>query len=159
MKRKVTDLLPNEAILISNDAERDAILQLMEDAGWLWNDGTNAIKYAPKLFTKYALGYKTIGNDGIMIILPTLGVFKNCTTYPATDFIGSDGEMERGITIVKQNGEVISDETIATLRAEKSELIEALRSILEANESEDLVQVVYLMTGIASQTLAKYETK
>jgi hypothetical protein len=50
-------------------------------------------------------------------------------------------------------------ETIATLRAEKAELIEALRSILEANESEDLVQVVYLMNGIASQTLAKIETK
>lgn len=50
-------------------------------------------------------------------------------------------------------------ETIESLRAERAELIEALRAIVEANESEDLdlIQTVYLMTGIASTTLAKYE--
>lgn len=50
-------------------------------------------------------------------------------------------------------------ETIESLRAENAELIEALRSIIEANESEelDLIQTVYLMTGIAQTTLAKYE--
>jgi hypothetical protein len=52
-------------------------------------------------------------------------------------------------------------ETIATLRSEKAELIEALESILQCNEREDLdlTQTVDLMIGIATQTLAKIETK
>ena len=46
-KRKVTDLLQNEAILISNDFERDVILQLMEDAGMDWADGEKATNWNP----------------------------------------------------------------------------------------------------------------
>lgn len=96
MKRKVTDLKPNEAILISNDAERDAILQLMEDAGWLWNSGDSPFYVLPiKNPYPYYLAYKFEGTDGF----PNRGIRVvdydyegNCVFYPATDFIGSEGE-------------------------------------------------------------------
>jgi hypothetical protein len=158
MKRKVTDLLPNEAILISNDAERDAILQLMEDAGYIWANRDKPTQWMPMF--PYPIGIEL--EDFILFnnesyLYEQMGY----AIYPATDFIGSEGEMERGITIVKQNGEVISAETIATLRAEKAELIEALRGIVTQWDTPNwkLTESTGTIINQARQTLAKYETK
>jgi len=110
MKRKVTDLKQNEAILISNDSERDAILQLMENAGmrWLSQRATDYKPMAPYSYYLFTRDY-----DGCERICWSASKYSMVsTTYPATDFIGSEGEMERGITITKQNGEVISAETV-----------------------------------------------
>jgi hypothetical protein len=67
--------------------------------------------------------------------------------YPTDEF--------KAIPVYREQSELES------IRAEKAELIEALESILEVDESEnlDLTQTVDLMTKIATQTLAKYETK
>jgi hypothetical protein len=106
MKRKVTDLLPNEAILISNDADLK-VLQEFENIGARWNSGDKATSKKAGFFT-YPCWFK---NDGLYDLRWTTSTDDFKVAYPATDFIGSEGEMERGITIVKQNGEVISAET------------------------------------------------
>jgi hypothetical protein len=97
MKRKVTDLNPNEAILISNDAERDAILQLMEDAGCIWNSGDAPFDVLPiRTPYPYCLAYKFrsidfIASDGIRVVNKN-SFYEAEMIYPATDFIGSEGE-------------------------------------------------------------------
>ena len=97
MKRKVTDLKPNEAILISNDAERDAILQLMEDAGMRWNSGDAPFDVLPiRTPYPYCLAYKfrsidSIPSDGIRVVNKN-SFYEAEMIYPATDFIGSEGE-------------------------------------------------------------------
>lgn len=98
MKRKVTDLKPNEAILISNDAERDAILQLMDRAGWVWNDNSEPFEYIPTNPYPIFLCYKALEYNGICIVLPHYEEKNEFTIHPATDFIGSEGEDE-GSTI------------------------------------------------------------
>jgi hypothetical protein len=51
-------------------------------------------------------------------------------------------------------------ETIATLRAEKAELIEALRSITQIKAARmSIGRALHEATSIAYKTLAKYETK
>jgi uncharacterized membrane protein len=50
-------------------------------------------------------------------------------------------------------------ETIATLRAEKAELIEALRKIQEWTDKGSDTLARIRMSSIASQTLAKIESK
>jgi hypothetical protein len=49
--------------------------------------------------------------------------------------------------------------TIATLRADKAELIEALKQIEQFSDIGDDLLAVVRMKRIASQTLAKYQTK
>jgi hypothetical protein len=112
MKRKVTDLKPNEAILISNDSERDAILQLIEYAGYRWEFADKPTQWNPiDVGYGYPISIHTI-YDKYNLIGFYPSDYQLCQIeYPATDFIGSEGEMERGITITKQNGEVISAET------------------------------------------------
>lgn len=92
MKRKVTDLKPNEAILISNDEERDAILQLMEDAGMRWNGNQSAFRYIPDVNYDYCLTYKSEGNNGIVVLLNYSRKYEGFIVLPATDFIGSEWE-------------------------------------------------------------------
>lgn len=109
MKRKVTDLKPNEAILISNDADLK-VLEEFEKAGAKWNSGELPTEWNPELpccLTRF----NQDGHAGVFWESLEEAKNDNLTTYPATDFIGSEGEMERGITITKQNGEVISAET------------------------------------------------
>jgi hypothetical protein len=116
MKRKVTDLKPNEAILISNDDERVAILLLMDISNFKWNSGDAPFDRNIRTPYPYCLAYKFrsidfIPSDGIRVVNKN-SFYEAEMIYPATDFIGSEGERERGITIVKQNGEVISSETV-----------------------------------------------
>ena len=105
MKRKVTDLKPNEAILITNDADLK-VLEEFYKLGKHWFGGQIPTMFNPKMAgARYPY---------VIVNSPT-GLYwdQNIRThYPATDFIVSEGEMERGITIVKQNGEVISAETV-----------------------------------------------
>jgi hypothetical protein len=94
MKRKVTDLKQNEAILISNDSERDAILQLMDRAGWVWNDNSEPFEYIPTNAYPYFLCYKALEYNGICIVLPHYEEKNELTIYPAIDFIGSEGDFD-----------------------------------------------------------------
>jgi hypothetical protein len=89
MKRKVTDLKPNEAILITNDSERDAILQLMEDAGYIWANRIKPTQWRPSF--SYPLGIEL---DGVVLWNNELEIyeFMDFIIIPATDFIGSEGE-------------------------------------------------------------------
>lgn len=93
-KRKVTDLLQNEAILISNDFERDVILKLMEDAGKDWADGEKATNWNPiQVGYEYpfvlfnhphdigCIAFRAFGDQ--INILPILN---------ATDFINTEAE-------------------------------------------------------------------
>jgi hypothetical protein len=89
MKRKVTDLKPNEAILISNDAERDAVLNLFHEAGIKWVSGTDVTNWHPSFNYPFGLQLNTkkLYNEPLWYLDKL-----SCITYPATDFIGSEGE-------------------------------------------------------------------
>lgn len=90
--RKVTDLLPTEAILISSEAERDGVLKLMDEAGWLWNSGDRAIHYNEFQEYPYGISYKGDGNEGIA--RASLGFYKSLglTILPASYFIPTEAE-------------------------------------------------------------------
>jgi hypothetical protein len=92
--KKVTDLKPNEAILISNDADLK-VLEEFEKAGITWIDGANANSFNPLAFSGEEELIIHIEQDRIVWAYSQVSVL---TTYPATDFIGSDGEDE-GSTI------------------------------------------------------------
>lgn len=81
MKRKVTDLLPNEAILISNDSERDAILQLFSEI---------ALVLAKDELLNYPFYLRL--NRAPVKIWTHKRLWLNTLIVPATDFIGSEGE-------------------------------------------------------------------
>lgn len=102
-KRKVTDLLPTEAILISSDAERDAVLKLMDEAWMKWNSGERANYAFIRNQFPYALAYKFNGNDGFPnrgIRIVDFDYDGDVTFYPATDFIPTESdEVEEGSTI------------------------------------------------------------
>jgi hypothetical protein len=105
MKRKVTDLKPNEAILISNDSERDAILQLMEDAGMRW---MNLVKLN-ELKIVFEYPYVLESDDCKRVFCESIFDVQDYDVIPATDFIGSEGDFD-----IPSN-----DSTIATfLRAQ-----------------------------------------
>ena len=145
--------------MISNDFERDAILQLMEDSGMRWIR-ERATDYRPSAFYPYNLF--THDHDG-RERLCWGGIDSDhsmrSTRYPATDFIGSEFSGE-GLTVSEPDNTIsIEPSELATLRAEKAELIEALRGIVNAIQNglelEDIVNAKF----IATQTLAKCETK
>jgi hypothetical protein len=91
MKRKVTDLKPNEAILISNDSERDAILQLMEDAGMRWMNGAKLTELNPAFSYPFAL---ETDNRYAIVFNEQLWDLPSHTIIPASDFIGSEGDFD-----------------------------------------------------------------
>ncbi len=157
MKRKVTDLKPNEAILISNDSERDAILQLMEDAGMRWMNGAKLTELNPAFSYPFAL---ETDNRYAIVFNEQLWDLPSHKIIPATDFIGSEFS-GNGLTVSEPDNTISIEpsETIATLRAEKSELIEALKQIEQFSDIGDDLLALVRMKRIASQTLAKYETK
>jgi hypothetical protein len=106
MKRKVTDLKPNEAILISNDAERDAILQLMDISNFKWNSGDAPFDRNIRTAYPYCLAYKFrsidfIPSDGIRVVNKN-SFYEAGMIYPATDFIGSEGE-SGGLTVSERD--------------------------------------------------------
>jgi hypothetical protein len=124
MKRKVTDLKPNEAILITNDAERNSILNLMDKAAWKWNDGSKPFDVLIRNRFPYCLAYKFEGTDGFSnrgIRVVDYDYEGNCVFYPATDFIGSEFNGE-GLTVSEPDNTISiepSETQIATfLRAQ-----------------------------------------
>ena len=163
MKRKVTDLKPNEAILISNDSERDAILQLMEDAGMRWNSGHAIFDINIRTPYPYCFAYKFrsidyVSTNGIRVVNKN-SFYEAEITYPATDFIGSEF-IGDGLTVSEPDNTISieASETIATLRAEKAELIEALRAT-KTILKESYHPRTDIVKDIVYYTLAKYETK
>jgi hypothetical protein len=86
-------------------------------------------------------------------------VFMNGKGKRVTDPIESIGKANaaRIVQCVNEYDGLI--ETIATLRAEKAELIEALIKIQEWTDKGSDALARIRMSSIASQTLAKHETK
>jgi hypothetical protein len=146
MKRKVTDLLPNEAILISNDAERDAVLNIFHEAGIKWASGKDVTNWYPSFNYPFGLqlSAKKLFNEPLWYLDKL-----SCTMYPATDFIGSEFS-GKGLTVIEPDNTISIEpsETIATLRAEKAELIEALETAISKIPRKK-----------ALKAIAKYETK
>ena len=90
MKRKVTDLLPNEAILISNDADLK-VLEEFEKAGVIWYGS----KHKPTEWNPIMADF----TFPFVIVNTSKGLAQTCEVYkyryyPATDFIGSEGDFD-----------------------------------------------------------------
>lgn len=103
-KRKVTDLLPSEAILISSDADLK-VLEEFEKAGIVWvNGGEKPTEWKP--FPRWEFP------DRILLYEKRIsrGSPYSYIEYPATDFIPT--EAERGLTIIKGDGEVLTAQDI-----------------------------------------------
>jgi hypothetical protein len=129
MKRKVTDLKLNEAILISNDFERDAILQLMEDAGMRWID-CNPTEYKPNFgYPFYLFTYDFDGENRLCTSLNSYDLL----TYPATDFIGSEFS-GNGLTVTEP------DNTISITLPKFDQAIKLLRDLADIQNGAPLEQ-------------------
>jgi hypothetical protein len=87
--RKVTDLKPNEAILISNDAERDAISKLFDKSGLLWANGEKVSNWISGYNYPYAF---ELVNSKVYHSTESDFLEQGFTIHPAADFIGSEGE-------------------------------------------------------------------
>lgn len=87
-KRKVTDLLPTEAILISSDADLK-VLDEFEKAGITWIDGALATSFNPLSFS---------GEENVIIHIELERIVwaytegSGLTIYPATDFIPTESD-------------------------------------------------------------------
>lgn len=98
-KRKVTDLLPSEAILIRSDADLK-VLEEFEKEGVMWIGGIEKpTEWNPSRLFSYPF-YIFYENDRISWTV------RGINPYPATDFIPNDPE--RGLTILKGDGSIIS---------------------------------------------------
>lgn len=86
-KRKVTDLLPSEAILISSYADLK-VLDEFEKVDARWNSGDKATSKKKGYFS-YPVYFK---NDGILGLRWTADTGEFITTYPATDFIPTESD-------------------------------------------------------------------
>ena len=103
-KRKVTDLLPSEAILISSDADLK-VLEEFEKAGIKWVSGLEKpTEWMPSLGWEFP-EIIVLRQDYIMRGRPHYYI-----EIPATDFIPTDPE--RGLTIIKGDGEVLTAQDI-----------------------------------------------
>ena len=95
-KRKVTDLLPSEAILISSDADLK-VLEEFEKAGITWIDGALATSFNPLSFS---------GEENVIIHIELERIVwaytegSELTIYPATDFIPTESDEVVGSGIV-----------------------------------------------------------
>jgi hypothetical protein len=156
--RKVTDLNPNEAILISNDADLK-VLEEFDKAGIVWIDGLIATLYNPLEAAGEPIVIVKAGSKYIQWSF-FKGITTSHTIYPATDFIGSEFS-GNGLTVSEPDNTISIEpsETIESLRADKAELIEALKQIEQFSDIGDDFIALVRMKRIASQTLAKYETK
>lgn len=104
-KRKVTDLLPTEAILISSDAERDEISKLLDDLNIRWCGGERLVYYKASMAYPYCFTL-----DENLIWHDSFGFCKGVgkTIYPATDFIPTEsdevevGDIEAELTNLKR---------------------------------------------------------
>ena len=87
-KRKVTDLLPTEAILISCDEDLK-VLEEFEKAGITWIDGALATSFNPLSFS---------GEENVIIHIELERIVwaytegSGLTIYPATDFIPTESD-------------------------------------------------------------------
>ena len=90
-KRKVTDLLPSEAILISSDADMK-VLDEFEKAGITWSNGEKATQWKHFPMSYCFLRYNEDGEEGLFWLHT-----KDCeewgkTIYPATDFFPTESD-------------------------------------------------------------------
>ena len=91
-KRKVTDLLPSEAILISSDADLK-VLEEFEKVGIVWvNGGEKPTQWKHFPMSYCFLRYNEYGEEGLFWLHT-----KDCeewgkTIYPATDFIQTESD-------------------------------------------------------------------
>lgn len=83
-KRKVTDLLPTEAILISCDADLK-VLDEFEKVGIKWVNGNKATEFKPKHLFPYCIELN-------QNMLTWQHKFHRTAKYPATDFIPTESD-------------------------------------------------------------------
>ena len=97
--RKVTDLLPTEAILISSDADLK-VLDEFEKAGVMWGSGSLPNKWNPKIIPYVLTRFNNDGESGLFWESLDDAMTDNLTIYPATEFIPTESdEVEEGSTI------------------------------------------------------------
>lgn len=85
--RPISTLKPTEAIRVNNEAERDAILELMGKEGWKWKTGVPATAYMPSVTFPHLLSNNYIRIEGISWgeIEPHIAL--GDTILPASDFL------------------------------------------------------------------------
>ena len=96
--RPISSLKPTEAIIVTNDAERDAILKLMDAEGWEWNSGETAKEVIINNSYPYALAYKFEGTDGFSnkgIRIVDLDYDWQVSFFPASDFLPTEPKAEQ----------------------------------------------------------------
>lgn len=85
--RPISSLKRTEAIQVNNEAERDAILELMGKEGWKWKTGVPATAYMPSIPFPHLLSNNYMGIEGISWgeIEPHIAL--GDTILPASDFL------------------------------------------------------------------------
>lgn len=134
MKRKVTDLKPNEAILISNDADLK-VLEEFEKAGITWIDGANANSFNPLAFSGEEELIIHIEQDRIVWAYSQVSVL---TIYPATDFIGSEGDsvdkFDQAIKLLRDLADLQNGAPLEQHRSEWEQTMDEVYTFLNQHE-------------------------
>ncbi len=145
-KRKVTDLLPSEAILISSDAERNTVLDLMDNAGFVWNSGERANYAFIRNKFPYALAYKFNGNDGFPnrgIRIVDLDYDGDVTFYPATEFIQTESDevevskFDRALKLLKDLADLQNGAPIEQHRTEWEQTMDEVYTFLNQHKTRN----------------------
>jgi hypothetical protein len=138
MKRKVTDLKPNEAILISNDDERVAILLLMDISNFKWNSGDAPFDRNIRTPYPYCLAYKFrsidfIPSDGIRVVNKN-SFYEAEMIYPATDFIVSEFS-GNGLTVSEPDNTISIEPSENVLLSEIRNKLTPIKNLIAMLES------------------------
>ena len=141
MKRKVTDLKPNEAILISNDTERDAILQLFSEI---------ALVLAKDELLSYPFYLRL--NRAPVKIWTHKRLWLNTLIIPATYFIGSEGESVEADEHKPFDVEVYSEDKFVIYTTERDDMGEKVMCANIVTRSR-LIEIVKKMESLLIKTL------
>jgi hypothetical protein len=147
MKRKVTDLLPNEAILISNDADLK-VLEEFEKAGVIWYGS----KHKPTEWTPIMADF----TFPFVIVSTSQGLAQTCEVskyrhYPATNFIGSEGESVEADEHKPFDVEVYSEDKFVIYTTERDDMGEKVMCANIVTRSR-LIEIVEKMQSLLIKT-------
>ena len=137
-KRKVTDLLPTEAILISSDADLK-VLEEFEKADARWNSGDKATSKKKGYFS-YPVYFK---NDGILGLRWTADTGEFITTYPATDFIPTEADdvevykFDRALKLLKDLADLQNGAPLQQHRTEWEQTMDEVYTFLNQHETRN----------------------
>lgn len=136
-KRKVTDLLPSEAILISSDADLK-VLEEFEKAGVMWIDGRNKpTQFNPTQgWCKYP--FFLYYEDGVIH-----WTSKGKITYPATDFIPTEAEkvevdeFDRALKLLRDLADLQNGAPLEQHRAEWEQTMDEVYTFLNQHKTRN----------------------